>query len=103
MHKTVFLRRISRSVVSCTVENKVSWLELLESELLGAHVELVILVEQLQAEAKKVAQIPDASPDQTAAVEEYWRIIERLRWERVLLRVRHTNVLLGVLDHLFAG
>ena len=49
MHQTVFLRRISRSVVSGAVENEVAWLELLESELLWADVELVVLVEQLQA------------------------------------------------------
>lgn len=66
------------SVVAGAVENKVTGSQLLESDVLGASVELVTLIASAKLEAKVFVEHVDGFPDETTAVKEKFAFVQRI-------------------------
>ena len=89
--------------ICSTIENKISWFQILLGEsLVRQKVKLIGLVPLAKSVTKILSQVKDALPNQSATVNEKGCIVERLAWLVEFLGIGHSYVFMSSLNKLLS-
>ena len=89
--------------ICSTIENKISWFQILLCEsLVRKKVELIGLVPFPKSVTEILSQVKDALPDQSTTVDEKGCIVERLARLVEFLGIGYSYVFMGSLDKLLS-